>query len=79
MRTSLLEKIIGALAVFVIFAVIVFVIAALVAYPFMWLWNGCLVGTVAGVGPIVGFWHSWGILILCSLIFKSTSSSKSKD
>ena len=49
-------------------------VAALFAFPVMWLWNGCLVGTVAGISPITSFWQAFGIMVLCSLLFKSTSS-----
>jgi hypothetical protein len=53
-------------------------LSLLLSWPFMLLWNGCLVGTVAGVSPLTSIWHAWGILILASFIFKSSSvSSKS--
>lgn len=53
-------------------------LSLLLSWPFMLLWNGCLVGTVAGVSPLTSIWHAWGILILASFIFKSFSvSSKS--
>ena len=54
--------------------VLAIVIGALFAFPVMWLWNGCLVGTVAGISPITSVWHAWGLLILTSFLFKSTSS-----
>jgi len=57
--------------------VITFIIAALLAFPVMWLWNGCLVGTVDGIHPITSFWQAFGIMLLCSFLFKSTGSSKS--
>jgi len=50
------------------------ILAALFAYPVMWLWNGCLVGTVDGIHPITSFWQSFGIMLLCSILFKSSSS-----
>lgn len=56
---------------------IAFVIAALFAFPVMWLWNGCLVGTVDGIHPIASFWQAFGIMLLCAFLFKSSGSSKS--
>lgn len=53
---------------------VAFIIAALFAFPVMWIWNGCLVGTIDGIHPITSFWHAFGIMVLCSLLFKSTSS-----
>jgi hypothetical protein len=47
----------------------------LYAFPVLWFWNGCLVDL--GVRPLEGVMHAWGILILCGLLFKSTSSSRS--
>ena len=35
------------------------------------LWNGCLVGAVAGVSKITWL-QAWGISILCSFLFKPT-------
>jgi len=50
------------------------IIAALFAFPVMWLWNGCLVGTVDGIHPITSFWQAFGIMVLFSLLFKSSTS-----
>lgn len=66
------------LAAFIGFIIVILLIGLLVSYPVMWLWNGCLVGTVAGISPIVSVWHAWGMLILTGLLFKSSSSGKSK-
>ena len=43
--------------------------------PVMWLWNGCLVGAIAGVAEI-GWLQAWGISILSTLLFKPNISSK---
>lgn len=45
----------------------------LMSLPVMWLWNGCLVPAVSGVHEI-GWLQAWGISLLCSLLFKDTSS-----
>ena len=56
-------------------ALLVFV-SFLLSWPVMMLWNGCLVGAVAGVSQI-DWMTAWGISLLCGLLFKpSTSSSK---
>ena len=45
----------------------------LMSLPVMWLWNGCLVPAVSGVHEI-GWLQAWGLSLLCSLLFKDTSS-----
>ena len=50
-------------------------LGALFAYPVMLLWNGCLVGAVAGVSAITWL-QAWGLMILCSFLFKTYSVSK---
>jgi len=65
--TQVLTVIIGAIFFLAIVCVII-------AYPVMWLWNGCLVGAVDGVHEI-SFFQALGLALLCSLLFKSTSSS----
>lgn len=76
--SSILEKIIIGLGVFVAFLILILVIGLLMAFPVMWLWNGCLVGLVAGVSPITSVWQSLGIIVLFSFLFKSTSSTSKK-
>lgn len=50
-----------------------FVIALVFALPVMWLWNW-LIPEIFGLVEI-GFWQSFGLLILSSLLFKSNSTS----
>ena len=57
--------------------VLAIAIGALFAFPVMWLWNGCIVGTVDGIHPITSFWQAFGIMVLFSLLFKSTGSKSS--
>jgi len=78
MKSSLLEKIIMGIGVFTGFAALLAIICCIITYPVMWLWNGCLVGTVDGIHPLVGFWHTLGMLILCGLLFRSSSGSSKK-
>ena len=56
--------------------ILISLIALLLAYPVKWLWNGCLVGAVDGVHPI-GALQALGISVLCGILFKSDSISKS--
>ena len=47
----------------------------LLSWPVYMLWNGCLVGAVAGVSEV--YWlQAWGITILCGFVFKTTVTSK---
>ncbi|VDM07210.1 unnamed protein product [Wuchereria bancrofti] len=45
------------------------IVAVITAYPVMWLWNGCLVGTIDGVHEIT-FFKALGLAVLCALLFK---------
>lgn len=54
------------------------VYAIIMALPTMWLWNSCLVPAIEGINSI-GFWQALGINVLCSILFKGSSSSKKND
>ena len=65
---------IGALVTVVVFIV---VFGLLMSLPVMWLWNACLVPAVSGVKEM-GWLQSWGMLVLCGLLFKNSSAFSSK-
>ena len=46
----------------------------LLSWPVYMLWNGCLVGAVAGVSEVTWL-QAWGLTILCSFLFKTTTTS----
>ena len=50
----------------------------LLSWPVMMLWNGCLVGAIVGVREVTWL-QAWGISVLFGLLFKSSTSSSSKD
>ena len=56
-------------------------IAGLLALSFLWswpvymLWNGCLVDAVTGVREVTWL-QAWGLVILCSFLFKPSSVTK---
>ena len=54
-------------------AVLVF-LSFLLSWPVYMLWNGCLVGAVAGVSEVTWL-QAWGISLLCGILFKSTVST----
>jgi len=61
---------------FIAFGVVVaMVFSMIMAYPVMLLWNW-LVPMILGL-PALGFWEAWGVLVLCNLLIKSSSSSSS--
>jgi hypothetical protein len=47
--------------------------AVLAALPVMWLWNW-LMPYLFNL-PTISFWQSFGLLVLCGALFKSSSSS----
>lgn len=59
--------------IIVTIALLVF-LSFLLSWPVMMLWNGCLVGAVAGVAE-VSWTQAWGISLLCGILFKSNVST----
>ena len=57
----------------VLFAAVICAAGLLFSIPVWLLWNGCLVGAVAGVSEITWL-QAWGILILSGFLFKSSTS-----
>jgi len=43
----------------------------LLSWPVYMLWNGCLVGAVAGVTSVTWL-QAWGLTALCGFLFKSS-------
>jgi hypothetical protein len=52
--------------------VIVVMFSALLSYPYMLLWNKCLVPAIVGLKEVEWI-QMWGITILAHGLFKSTS------
>jgi len=48
------------------------------AWPFQWLWNNALVGSINGINPI-SFWEAYGIYILSTIIFRSSGIGTFQD
>ena len=63
------------IGVIVVAVVIIIAVGLLFSLPVMLLWNGCLVGAVAGVNEITWL-QAWGILVLCGLLFKTSLNKK---
>lgn len=49
-------------------------VSFLLSWPVYMLWNGCLVGAVAGVNEVTWL-QAWGLAVLCSFLFKSNVSN----
>jgi uncharacterized membrane protein len=47
----------------------------IVSLPIMWLWNLCLVPALTVVKSI-SWIQAWGLLVLCTILFKSATDSK---
>jgi len=74
MKSSFTE----AIGLFIASILLVAVIAVIMAFPVQWLWNSCLVPAVEQVNPI-SFTQALGLNILCSILFKSSNTSKSNN
>lgn len=55
----------------------IFVIGLLISYPFMLLWNYCLVPAVTVLAEVTWL-QAYGILIACGFMFKSSIASTKK-
>lgn len=53
-------------------------IGAFEAWIVTLLWNAVLVTLFPSL-PTLSFWLAWGLIILCNILFKSISISRSKD
>lgn len=53
---------------FIIAMAFICFISFLLAWPFMILWNGCLVGAITGVN-LIGWSQAWGIALMPGLVF----------
>jgi hypothetical protein len=49
----------------------------LLSWPVYMLWNGCLVGAVAGVSEVTWL-QAWGLTVLCGFLFKTSVQKSSK-
>ena len=74
---EILTKIIGAVVLVIL---LVCVVSVVIALPVMWLWNWLspVVFPTEVVVHHITFWQALGIALLCSFLFKSSSSSSSK-
>jgi len=67
-----MDKVIVALGTTVLSLVALLLISFLLSWPVYMLWNGCLVGAVAGVAEVTWL-QAWGLSILCGFLFKPHS------
>lgn len=69
----MINKILTAIGVLILALLIGVFVGVICAWPVQLLWNG-LITSIFGLRKI-GFWEAWGLLILCSILFKSTQTS----
>lgn len=53
---------------------IIVVMSFVLSWPVWILWNGCLVGAVAGINTVT-WMQAWGISLLCGFLFKSSTTN----
>lgn len=56
--------------------ILAFLLDLLLAWPFMLLWNW-LMPMIFGLTTLT-FWQSFGLMLLCSFLFKGSTSNSSK-
>ena len=70
-----MEKIAVVIGAVVLGLATLVLISFLLSWPVYILWNGCLVGAVAGVTEVTWL-QAWGLTILCGFLFKTTVNTK---
>jgi hypothetical protein len=70
-----MEKIAVIVSAIVLGLATLVLVSFLLSWPVYMLWNGCLVGAVAGVTEVTWL-QAWGLTILCGFLFKTTVNSK---
>jgi hypothetical protein len=73
-----MEKLFNILTAMAAVVLAVFLIGLVISYPFMLLWNYCLVPAVTVLTEVTWL-QAYGILVASGFMFKSTSVSNKKD
>jgi hypothetical protein len=68
-----MEKVIVVVGAVVVGIVGVLVLSFLLSWPVYMLWNGCLVGAIAGISEVTWL-QAWGLTVLSGFLFKSNVS-----
>ena len=68
-----MDKVASIIGVVVLGLVGLLALSFLLSWPVYMLWNGCLVGAIAGVSE-VSWLQAWGLTILCGFLFKPNVS-----
>ena len=77
-KENKMETIAKVIGIAVVGIVAIVVLGLILSLPVMWLWNACLVAAIPGIKEI-GWLQAWGIMILCGMLFKNSSSSSSSS
>jgi hypothetical protein len=72
-----MEKVVVVIGAVVLGIASLVLLSFLLSWPVYMLWNGCLVGAVAGVSEVT-WMQAWGITILSAFLFKTTVTKDSK-
>jgi len=67
-----MNKLSETFGLFIVGILLIAFMAALMAFPTMWLWNTCLEPAIDGVNTI-SFWQALGLNFLFSILFKSNT------
>ena len=69
-----MEKIAVIVGAVVLGILSILIVSFLLSWPVYMLWNGCLVGAIAGVSEVTWL-QAWGLSVLCGFLFKSNVSN----
>ena len=68
-----MEKVIVVVGAVVVGIVGALFLSFLLSWPVYMLWNGCLVGAIAGISEVTWL-QAWGLTVLSGFLFKSNVS-----
>ena len=66
------------LVVFLIGLLLAVGVSFLMSFPVFLLWNGCLVDAINGVREVTWL-QAWGLMLLCAMLFNTSTSATSKS
>jgi len=73
-----MDKVLATFVAVIVGIGLLVLISFLMSWPVYVLWNGALVGAINCINEITWL-QAWGISVLFGMLFKNSSSSKSKD
>lgn len=69
------DAVLKVISAFIGILIVTAVFGAILSYPVMLLWNGCLVPAINGFNDVTWL-QAWGLTVLMGLLFRGATSGK---